>query len=263
MAAIYEDAVGNLWIGTWNGGVDRFDPDAQAFRTLRPRPRTPDSLPAADVTAMHEAPDGALWLASRSGLLMTGDPRSGRFRTVATLPPKGGVFGLGWWQGRILVGMGGGLVVFDAISGREVPLDSAVQAFAERRIAAIRVVSDGAWLASGKDIIRVLPSAASSPWRVERLTLPIDGAVSAFSTVGSGRIWIGTDTAAVFRAEWRGDSGPNDDRAAPAQSGHARFIDRSPPHLIDPRGPSGKTLGWHAPRPRTGRPGLGQPLVAW
>ena len=128
VAAIYEDAVGSLWIGSWNGGVDRFDPDAQAFRTLRPRPRTPDSLPAADVTAMHEAPDGALWLASRGGLLMTGDPRSGRFRTVATLPPKGGVFALGWWNGRILVGMGGGLVVFDALTGREVALDGALQA---------------------------------------------------------------------------------------------------------------------------------------
>jgi diguanylate cyclase (GGDEF)-like protein len=208
VAAIYEDAAGNLWIGTWNGGVDRFDPDAQALRTLRPR--ADDGMPVTDVTSMHETPDGALWLASRSGLLMTGDPKSGLFRTVATLPPKGGVFGLGSWNGRILAGMAGGLVAFDAATGREVPLDRALQAhrLSERRIAGIRTGRDSAWIAAGKDVLRLTPGNRDAgvgnrdPWIVEQLALPIEAPVSALSSVGDGRIWIGSENADVFRIEW-------------------------------------------------------------
>lgn len=204
VASIYEDAAGSVWIGSWNGGVDRFDPHAQALRTFRPRLHIPDSLPPGDVAVLTEAPDATLWLAMRNGRLISGDPRSGRFRAVATLPPKGVALGIGWWERRVLLGMDGGLAVFDASSGRELPLDRALQAhrLGERRIAALRIGGDAAWIGSGTEVLRVTRPMPSGPWAVEQVTLPNGGLVSALSIVGDGRLWIGTDTADVLLVEW-------------------------------------------------------------
>lgn len=210
VAAIFEDAAGGLWIGSWNGGVDRFDPHAQAFRTFRRRPRAPESLPANDVTAIAEVPGGPLWLASRGGLVMRGDVRTARFESVATLSNPGRVSAIGWWDTRLLVGTTGGLVTLDAASGRETALDGELRAhgLGNRRISAIRTAPDAAWIAAGKDVVRVTRPAASASLSVERLALAIDGAVSALSIVGAARIWIGTEIGEVLRADWTGTAGP-------------------------------------------------------
>lgn len=206
VASIFEDAAGSLWIGSWNGGVDRFDPHAQAFRTFRRRPRAPDSLPANDVTAVTEAPGGPLWLASRSGRVMRGDPRTARFESVAAFPAKGRVSAIDWWEERLLVGTLGGLVTVDA-SGREVPLDPALQAhgLGTRRISALRGGDAGAWIASGREVVRVV---RASPVAVERLALPISGPVSALSIPRDARLWIGTEAGEVLRVDWTGAATP-------------------------------------------------------
>ena len=208
VSAIHEDAVGSLWIGSWNGGVNRFDPNAQAFRTFRHRPRAEASLPADDATAMIEAPDRTLWLVSRGGLVMTGDPRSARFRTMASLQGRGRFVGLGWWDGRVLVGTTRGLIALDPVSGREVELDPALQTqgLRNRSIAAIRSGPDRGWIAVDKEVFHVFRSGASGPVLVEKLALNVAGAVSTLSNVGSGHLWIGTDTGEVQRAEWGGDA---------------------------------------------------------
>jgi diguanylate cyclase (GGDEF)-like protein len=203
VAAIYEDAVGAFWVGSWAGGVDRFDPEAQAFRTLRPRPRVPDSLPANDVVSIEEAPDRTLWMGSRTGLVMTGDLRSGRFRTVVTLDPGQRPRAIAWWDGRVLVGSSVGLVVLDPVSGRETAIDAELHTLlGERPIEALRAAPDGAWFGSGNEVFRAIRDTAGGPLRVERLVLPGAGAVSAFSVIGRGRMWIGTDAGSVMSVVW-------------------------------------------------------------
>jgi diguanylate cyclase (GGDEF)-like protein len=71
--ALYRDRAGNLWIGTWNGGVDMVDPYAQSFRTLENRLGVADSLPDNDVIAITETPDGP-----PLGRLAQRRPRRGR-----------------------------------------------------------------------------------------------------------------------------------------------------------------------------------------
>lgn len=205
VAAIYEDANGSVWAGSWNAGVSRFDPDAQAFRTFRHRARDPESLPANDVIAMSEMADGSLWLASRTGIVGAGDPRSGRFRTAATLAGRGRFTALDSWETGVLVGTSRGLVVLDAASGREVPLDAALQAhrLAERPIAAIRSTPGVAWIASGKALFRVTRGARAVV-SVGVFEAPVTGSISALSVVGPGRLWIGSDRGEVVRADWSG-----------------------------------------------------------
>jgi diguanylate cyclase (GGDEF)-like protein len=204
VAALYQDRVGNIWIGTWNGGVNRLDPRAQAFRTLRHRPRVADSLPADDISAMTETPDGDLWLASRGGIVAAGSPRSGRFRTVATIRDKGRLATLASWDERMLVGTSRGLIALELQSGRPVALGAPFDAhhLSDRPIGAIRSAPGLVWIASGKDLFRVVRPAVQDPVRVDRIELPVAGSVSALSTGAAGPVWIGSDRGEVVRAEW-------------------------------------------------------------
>ena len=111
---------------------------------------------------MTEAPDGVLWLVSRGGIVGAGDPRSGRFRTVDGVARDGAARRRsGRGTSSVLVGTSRGLIALERSSGREVALDAgaADAALGERPIAAIRSAPDGAWIAAGKDLIRVVRAA--------------------------------------------------------------------------------------------------------
>ncbi len=64
---------GDVWAGTWGGGVSRYDParSARPWRSLS----TADGLPSTLVTALAAAPDGGLWVGTYGGGLarMQGD----------------------------------------------------------------------------------------------------------------------------------------------------------------------------------------------
>ncbi len=65
--AILEDRVGNLWVGTSRGGLDKFDRQQQAFYTYTNDLRNPNSLSYNDIRWIHEDESGVLWLATRGG----------------------------------------------------------------------------------------------------------------------------------------------------------------------------------------------------
>jgi streptogramin lyase len=44
ITSIYKDAEGILWIGTYGGGLDRFDPETGLWRHYQHDPTDPDSL---------------------------------------------------------------------------------------------------------------------------------------------------------------------------------------------------------------------------
>ena len=154
---------------------------------------------------MTEMPDGSLWVASRSGIIGAGDPRSGRFRTAATLTGRGRFTAVGSWETSVLVGTSRGLAVIESSSGREVPLDAALAAhrLGDRPIGAIRSLPGVAWIASGKELFRV-GREADGRVSVTRLEVPIAGSVSAISPLAPGRLWIGSDRGEVVRVEWSG-----------------------------------------------------------
>jgi len=58
------DQSNRLWIGTWGGGISMFDPETQVFRSYTVK----HGLPGNYILAIHEGPDGNLWIGSNKGL---------------------------------------------------------------------------------------------------------------------------------------------------------------------------------------------------
>lgn len=65
--ALHEDRLGALWIGTLNGGLDRYDRKSGQFSHFTNDPDNPQSLSNNEVTAIYEDSDGILWFGTRDG----------------------------------------------------------------------------------------------------------------------------------------------------------------------------------------------------
>ncbi len=77
--ALHEDSSGVLWIGTWGGGLDRFDRSRGHFVHHRHDPDDPGSLSHDRVRALHEDSSGVLWIGTWGGGLDRLDPSRKRF----------------------------------------------------------------------------------------------------------------------------------------------------------------------------------------
>ncbi|MFQ5631020.1 MAG: two-component regulator propeller domain-containing protein, partial [bacterium] len=76
-----EDERGALWISTWGGGLNRFDPETEAFTHWKHDPDDPTSLSDDYITDIHldSCHDGVLWIATEYGGLNRFDPETGQF----------------------------------------------------------------------------------------------------------------------------------------------------------------------------------------
>ena len=96
--SIYEDQGGSLWIGTFNGGLNRLDRETGTFTVYRHAPQDPTSLSSDDVRAILEDGEGdesysrpatrlfrSIVLALEEGSLV--DQYLEGVRLVADLPP--------------------------------------------------------------------------------------------------------------------------------------------------------------------------------
>lgn len=76
--SILEDRSGMLWIGTFHGGLNRYDPIAERFTHYRHDPADPNSLSHNIVRVICEDQDGRLWIGTDGGLNRL-DPGTGQF----------------------------------------------------------------------------------------------------------------------------------------------------------------------------------------
>jgi two-component system sensor histidine kinase ChiS len=65
---IYEDRSGVLWIGTIDGGLNRFDRNSETFSHYQNSPGNPNSLSGNSVFSIHEDRSGNLWVGTLTGL---------------------------------------------------------------------------------------------------------------------------------------------------------------------------------------------------
>ena len=84
--AIYEDARGVLWVGTYDG-LDRLDRSTQEFTHFRHRPGDPTSLSENTIYAVHEDRYGRLWVGTWDGLDVL-DRDSGQFSSYKHDPAR-------------------------------------------------------------------------------------------------------------------------------------------------------------------------------
>ena len=78
---IHEDKAGNLWIGTYNDGLNRFDPETETFTRYQNNPDNPYSISSVEVLDIVEDSTGALWFAvgGANGGLNKFDPNTETF----------------------------------------------------------------------------------------------------------------------------------------------------------------------------------------
>jgi PAS domain S-box-containing protein len=79
ISALGEDQAGNLWVGTWGGGLSKLDSTTQQFTHYQTDPSNPNSLSQMRVRTIHEDQTGTLWIGTFDGGLNAFDPARGQF----------------------------------------------------------------------------------------------------------------------------------------------------------------------------------------
>ena len=65
---IIEDRLKNLWIGSWGGGLSKFNPETEQFTRYQHDPSDPGSISSNRVQAIYEDHDGVIWVGTAEGL---------------------------------------------------------------------------------------------------------------------------------------------------------------------------------------------------
>ena len=77
--SLIEDGHGDLWIGTWGGGLDKLDPRTERFTHYRYNPDNPNSISGDAIKSIGQDSHGYLWLGTVEDGLNKFDPATGNF----------------------------------------------------------------------------------------------------------------------------------------------------------------------------------------
>lgn len=66
--SVYEDTDGIIWIGTFGGGLNRFDPTTESFQHFKHDENNENTISSNDVFGITEYPEGILWLRTGNGV---------------------------------------------------------------------------------------------------------------------------------------------------------------------------------------------------
>lgn len=77
---VFHDSEGMLWIGTFGGGLNKFDPRTGQVVRYRAAEDSPNRIGSDNILTILEDARGMLWLGTWGGGLIQFDPRSGRFQ---------------------------------------------------------------------------------------------------------------------------------------------------------------------------------------
>ena len=83
---IYEDRRGQIWIGTYKGGVNLLDRGDDSFRRFQHDPANPYSLSHDRVSSVLQDRGGVMWVGTQAGGINRWDPRTWSFSSVAVRP---------------------------------------------------------------------------------------------------------------------------------------------------------------------------------
>jgi len=68
ISALAETPDGYLWVGTYDGGLARFDPITEQFKIYDHDITSSNSIPDNNVTVVYADSDGILWIGTQAGL---------------------------------------------------------------------------------------------------------------------------------------------------------------------------------------------------
>jgi signal transduction histidine kinase/ligand-binding sensor domain-containing protein/CheY-like chemotaxis protein len=228
---VFEDRTGNLWVGTYGGGVNRLRSEAKPFRTERHNPSDPRSLSDDRIAGLAFDRDGTLWAGTTNGLCRRdasgwtqflndpSDPGSLPINDLAMIAtaPTGDV-----WLGSIY----GGAIRFDGSrfdripsTTSDLPAQTGFQPYTGRQVNSL--IADnrgGIWIACrayGIDYLRDGKIHHYHPGDGE------DGLPTANAMFGvftdDGRLWFVTESRGLVQFD--PDSGRFTAYPAPVESG--------------------------------------------
>ncbi len=90
LKSIFEDRLGMLWVGAFEGGLNRFDPITEKVTRYRHDRSDPGSLAADTVRCIAEDRSGRLWIGTQGGGLDLLDRATGTFRHHRASPDTPG-----------------------------------------------------------------------------------------------------------------------------------------------------------------------------
>lgn len=229
ISALLEDRHGDLWIGTWGGGLDRYSPRSGRFERFPVDPKAPGHLRDDRVQTLFEDSQGVLWAGTFAGGLTrliragtvradggtatTNDPDLRTFRHAPDDPsslPHDRIWTIAEGGDNALwVGTEDGLARFDRSTGqfktyRHDP--GQPSSLPDALVRALFLDSKNVlWVGTRRGLARLEPESETFP----RFELE-DGNVGAVADLAAasinvffedhaGDLWIGTDEAGLYR----------------------------------------------------------------
>lgn len=160
VSAVIEDRLGQLWIGTDGGGLNRLDRATGHVEVFRSRSGDETALASDAVLSLLEDSQGRVWVGTYGGGLQLFDRASGRFRRFRLRAEDSPTWGdaIVWTiaedgRGRLLVGSERGVQVLERRGQRLSRLKDVHTGVGHQRTAAIAVGRRGdLWLAAGSQV---------------------------------------------------------------------------------------------------------------
>ena len=215
LKSIFEDGAGVLWVGAFEGGLNRFDPVTEKVTRYRHDPSDPGSLAADTVRFITEDRGGRLWVGTQGGGLDLLDRATGKFRHHRASPGTPGALSHDDVRaiyedrsGVLWVGTnGGGLNRLDAATGsftcyRHRPGDpsslanDAVLVIFEDSLGTLWVGTYGGGLDSFDRSTGRFAHHRANPSVAGSLSSDL---VKAICEDQSGSLWVGTDGGGLNR----------------------------------------------------------------
>jgi ligand-binding sensor domain-containing protein len=196
--AVAAEANGVLWLGTWAGGITRFDPGANSFTAYTSKN---SNLPDDNIFAMHVDRRGRVWVGSwREGLLLFDKAT----RSFTKFPiGKGGPGQSEIWKieelrdGRLALGTReSGLRVFDPETRQMIAFETDVKnpaSLSSNEVRAIKETEPGVlWVgtAEGLDKVELATKAITHFTKADGINA---SAISGIVTDAEGNLWLSSD----------------------------------------------------------------------
>lgn len=202
---IVVDRDGAIWIGTWGGGLDRFDPSSETFQHFRRKTGDPRSLGDDRVQTLLLDRSGTLWVGTFSGGLSRFDRPSGTFTNYLLSDNR--VWSIAEDDvGDLWIGTENGLNRLDAKTGgiERVALSGGVSG---RDIVRCLAFENGAlWIGTEVGLARMdirtrsLQHFRNDPANKESIS---SNSITAIMRDHSGKLWIGTKDRGINRLDER------------------------------------------------------------
>ncbi|WP_229748189.1 EAL domain-containing protein [Lacimicrobium alkaliphilum] len=163
---LFVDSKGSIWLGSYSGGLHRFNENAAFIKHYEAIPHSNISLSDNMVWALSESADGNVWIATQFGGLNLFNPNTGEFTYYLQDFPHS-IWDLAIdHKNRIWLATKVGLFVYSIEENTSVQLRQHL--LKGQLVENVRLTSESAWISSTEELI----SVDISDYSIEKIAIP-------------------------------------------------------------------------------------------